>query len=51
MNKNDILNFLKDQYQKQDESQILLENHTCKSILSEAKEKVRNPKENSDFGK
>jgi len=50
MNKNDILNFLKDQYQKQDESQILLENHTDKDILSEAKEKVRIPMEPGELG-
>lgn len=39
MKKDDILNFLKDQYQKQDETTILLENEIDDTILSEAKKK------------
>lgn len=50
MNKNDILNFLKDQYQKQDETKILLENHIGKDIISEVKEKVRIKMEPGELG-
>jgi len=39
MNKKDILDFLKNQYKKQDESQVLLENQIDVEILSEAKGK------------
>ena len=41
MNKKDILNFLKDQYQKQDETQVLLENQIDEKIISDAKERKK----------
>ena len=39
--KEDILDFLKSQYKKQDESVLLLENQIDVDILSEAKEKTK----------
>lgn len=42
--KKDILDFLKDQYQKQDNIQVLLETKIDKKILGEAKEKNQRQK-------
>ena len=41
MNKNTILNYLKDHYKKEDKAQMLMENKIDNDILSEAKSKKK----------
>lgn len=44
MNKNTLLDYLKDHYRKQDEAQLLMENQIDNEILEEAKSKLRKKK-------